>query len=181
MLEGWLATYYLLWGLLEEPRALYGINWEEQETEELITFVRQAMQEVNRRGIPLRPQKRVRITRTYRVFIDSTELKVRPLTKSILLLFLKHPEGIPLKEITSYREELAHFYRRVSKCSEPDEIETRINRIMDLFNNDLNVHIARVNRAIASLVDSASDYYQIAGVAGTPKRIPLDRKWVIWE
>ena len=180
MLEGWLAAYYLVWGSLEEPQALFGINWEEQETEELITFVRKAMQEVSRRGISLRPEKCVRVTRTYRVFIGSTELKVRPMAKSILLLFLKHPEGIPLKEITTYRRELAHFYRRVSKSSEPTEIESRVNRIMDLFNNDLNVHIARVNKAIASLVDSAGNY-QIGGVAGSPKRILLDRKWVIWE
>lgn len=175
-----MAAYYLVRGSLEEPQTLYGINWEEQETEELITFVRKAMQEVNRRGISLQAEKCVRITKTCRVFIGSTELKVRPMAKSILLLFLKHPEGIPLKEITTYRRELAQFYRRISKSSEPIEIESRINRIMDLFNNDLNVHIARVNRAIASLVDNAGNY-QIGGMAGTPKRIQLDRERVIWE
>ena len=181
MIAGWLAAYYLTWGTLEEPRPLYGINWEEQETEELITFVQLAMQEVKKRkSLPLLPQKTVRITRGLRVFVGSTELKVRPMAKSILLLFLKHPEGIPLKQITCYRGELSRLYGRVSRSSDPLEIEGRITRMMDLFNNDLNVNIARVNKALAALVDNAPQY-RIQGKAGDAKRIWLDRKWVIWE
>ena len=52
--------------------------------------------------------------------------------------------------------------------------------MLDLFNNEINVNIARVNRAVAALVDDAS-YYRIDGAAGHPKRIRLDRKRVIWE
>ncbi len=181
MIEGWLAAYYLTWGTLEEPCPLYGINWEEQETEELITFVQLAMQEVSKRGLELQaPLQTVRITRGLRVYIGSSELKIRPMAKSILLLFLKHPEGIPLKQITYYREELFRLYSRVSRSSEPHEIEVRITRMMDLFNNDLNVNIARVNKALAALVDNAPQY-QIQGKAGYAKGIWLDRKWVIWE
>ena len=102
------------------------------------------------------------------------------MAKTILLLFLKHPEGIALKQIATYELELAKIYRGVSRSSNPSEIENRVQRILDLFNNDLNVNIARVNRALAQLVDNAADY-QIVGIAGLPKRIPLDRKWVIWE
>lgn len=172
---------YLWWHRLEEPRVPYGLKWEEKETEELLTFVRLAMLEIERRGLNPRPlEQTVRITRGLRVYIGPQELKVRPMAKTVLLLFLRHPEGIPLKDIVDYREELAALYRRVSRCSEPVEIEKRILRILDLFNNDLNVNIARVNKAVAALVDDA-DHYLIVGSAGKPKRIPLDRKWVVWE
>lgn len=181
MQEGWLAIYYLLRVGLEDPQLPYGLNWEEKETEELLTFVRLAMREVQRRGVePHHLEVPVRITRQLRVYIGRQELKVRPMAKTVLLLFLRHPEGIPLKDIVDYREELAAFYRRVSRCSEPREIERRVMRILDLFNNDLNVNIARVNKAVAALVDGAGTY-QIVGQAGQPKRIPLDRKWVFWE
>ena len=181
MLEGWLAIYYLVRLGLEEAQAPYGVKWEEKETEELLTFVRLALREVERRGKVRRPVTQpVRITRSLRVYIGPQELKVRPMAKTVLLLFLRHPEGIPLKDIVDYRVELAAYYRRVSRCSEPGEIEKRVLRILDYFNNDLNVNIARVNKAVAELVDGA-ETYRIDGPAGQPKRIPLDRKWVVWE
>ena len=102
------------------------------------------------------------------------------MAKTVLLLFLKHPEGIPLKHISDYQEELTSYYRRVSRSSTREEIDRRVVKMMDLFNNELNVNIARVNRAVANLVDEASSYL-ITGDAGYPKSIPPNRKWVIWE
>ena len=180
-MEACLLFYYLSSGYLEDPQGRYGVQWEEQETEELLGFIKRAMQEVERRGIKVSPPlEKVRITRTLRVYLGQSELKIRPMAKTILLLFLRHPEGIPLKQIADYEQELAGLYRRVSRSSNPSEIEYRVQRLLDLFNNDLNVNIARVNRAVAQLVDNAADY-RIVGLAGSPKRIQLDRKWVIWE
>ena len=180
-MEACLLLYYLSSGLLEEPQGRYGVQWEERETEELLCFIRRATQEVERRGIKVSPPvEKVRITRTLRVYLGRNELKIRPMAKTVLLLFLKHPEGISLKQIADYERELAELYRRVSRSSNPGEIECRVQRLMDLFNNDLNVNIARVNGAVAQLVDDAADY-RIVGLAGSPKRLQLDRKWVIWE
>ncbi len=178
----WFAVYYLAQRALEEPPALYGTGWEERETEELLTFVRLAMKEVERRGVkaPLPQLESVRITRTLRIYIGQKELKVRPMAKTVLLLFLKHPEGIVLKSITDYQKELQMYYRRVSRSCDSSAIDQRVCRMMDIFNNELNVSIARVNSAIAKLVDKA-DKYQIGGAAGAPKRIGLDQELVIWE
>ena len=189
---GILALYYLLGrgSGLEEPGVLYGISWEEQETRELVSFVQRATQELQRRGLPtdVRPMKRlcgpepvkVRITRGYRVFIGPEELKVRPMAKTVLLLFLRHPEGIPLKGIWDYREELAAIYRKVSRSLEPAAIERSIGRILDIFSNDLNVNIARVNAAVATLVGDPVPY-RIEGAPGQAKTILLDRSLVVWE
>ena len=180
-MEGLLAIFYLIYPLLEEPQLPYGRSWEEYETEELVTFVRLALQEVERRSVRVIPGPQpVMVTRTLRVYIGERELKVRPMAKSVLLLFLRHPEGILLKNLVDYREELGMLYRKVSRSSDPHEIEKRIVRILDLFNNDLNVNIARVNRAVAGLVAEA-EKYQIGGESGGPKRIRLDRNWVVWE
>ena len=152
-----MLLYYLSCGGLEEPQGVYGARFEETETEELLCFIKRAVQEVERRGILLSPPiETIRVTKTLRVFVGRNELKIRPMAKTILLLFLKHPEGIALKQIASYESELAILYRRVSRSSSPAEIEYRVKRILDLFNNDLNVNIARVNRAVAALVDNAA-------------------------
>ena len=181
MIEGLLALYYLSSIQLEDPEVLYGINWEEKEAEELMAFLKLATKEIQRRHLVLKtPVNHVRITRNYRIYIGRQELKVRPMAKSVLLLFLKHPEGIILKDVNDYREELSLFYRKISRSDNPKEIERRIMRITDLFNNELNVNIARVNKALASMIDDAC-HYQITGEAGASKRIWLDRKWVTWE
>ena len=171
---------------LEEGAVQYGINWEEQETRELVNFIRQAQRELKRRGSgayapsygPM-PTK-VRITRGYRIFIGPEELRIRPMAKTVLLLFLRHPEGIPPKRIAEYREELAACYKRVSRSLEPEVIERSIGRILDYFSNDLNVNIARVNAAVDALVSDPLPY-RIEGTFGGCKTIRLDRSLVIWE
>lgn len=189
---GILALYYLLGRStgLEEPGVLYGISWEEQDTWELVSFIRQASRELRRRkassvadmpGRYMSPSPvSVRITRGYRVYIGPEELKVRPMAKTVLLLFLRHPEGIPLKCIVDYREELAAIYRKVSRSLEPAAIERSIGRILDIFSNDLNVNIARVNAAVETLVNDPVPY-RIEGAPGQVKTILLDRSLVVWE
>ena len=189
---GILALYYLLGRStgLEEPGVLYGISWEEQDTWELVSFIRQASRELRRRkassdadmpGRYMSPSPvSVRITRGYRVYIGPEELKVRPMAKTVLLLFLRHPEGIPLKCIVDYREELTAIYRKVSRSLEPAAIERSIGRILDIFSNDLNVNIARVNAAVETLVNDPVPY-RIEGAPGQVKTILLDRSLVVWE
>jgi hypothetical protein len=192
---GILSLYYLLesGSRLEEPGVLYGINCQEQQTRELVDFIRRASQELERRGRADasvwnssasgtygQQPSRVRITGGLRIYIGQEELKVRPMAKSVLLLFLRHPEGIPLKRIADYREELAGFYRRVSRSQEPETIERSIDRILDLFSNDLNVSIARVNAAVEVLAEEPV-LYRIHGAPGKAKTILLDRSLVVWE
>lgn len=174
--------------LLQEGTPLYNLSWEQQETWELIDFIRGAMREIRRREVPLKAEAvygqelvRIRITKGYRIYIGQQELKIRPMSKSVLLLFLHHPEGIPLKCISDYREELSGYYRRLSRSGDKEAIERSLTRILDLFSNDLNVNIARVNAAMGSLVGESRLYYQIGGASGSAKGILLDRSLVVWE
>ncbi len=180
-----IALYYFLPSkeerLLQERQEPYGWDWEEKETEELICFVRRARQEIERRKVVLSADiADIRITRQLRIFIGGVELKVRPMAKTVLILFLKHPEGIALKQIGNYEGELLLYYRRVMRSLEPNAARQRVKRILDLFNNDLNVNIARVNSAVSRLAGGNSEY-RIQGNAGQLKTIRLDRSKVHWE
>ncbi|MBR4775208.1 MAG: hypothetical protein IK008_03830 [Bacteroidales bacterium] len=180
---GILALWYLLAedSLLEEGGALYGVSLEEQETADLVAFVRRAQEELRRRKTPpVLPGQPVRITPALRIYIGEKELKLRPMAKTVLLLFLRHPEGIALKSIGDYREELGNLYRRVSRFQEPEVIERCIGRVVDIFENDFCVNISRVNAAVDALLEDPIPY-RIGGAAGLPKAIPLDRRMVKWE
>lgn len=184
--ESLLALYYLL-GVnqeqLEQPVTFYGRSIEEQETEELLAFVEMAKRELDRRDGLVRQtvgSARIRITRTLRIYVGSQELRVRPMAKTILLLFLKHPEGIVLKEIGDYYSEIRHYYRRVARSSSPEAIEQSVQRLIDICTNNLNLNISRANAAMAGLV-SEPDLYTIKGTAGRRKTIRLERSLVVWE
>ena len=176
-----LALLYLTGAALESPEGLYGDRIEEMETEELLSFVRRASQEMKRRGVRPPPlSQKVRVSRDLRIFIGPSELKLRPMAKSVLLLFLRHPEGIPLKQMASFEGELRSFYRRVSRSCDPSAIDGRVARMLDCFNNEVNVNIARVNAAVRALVEQPN-LYRIGGSHGGAKGIELDRTLVIWE
>lgn len=178
--------------VLEEPGDDYAGLLESSESEELISFVRLAVQELRRRRVAedrisqsVRREiaaHRIRVSRDLRVYVDSRELNMRPMAKSVFLLFLKHPEGIVLKDLWDYREELSGLYSRVSRSDDKGVIGKRIENLLDLCSNELNVNISRVNAAISAMVDDwERDSYTIAGRPGTPKTIPLDREFVVWE
>lgn len=183
-----LALYYLCTvggDVLESPGLFYGRSLEEQETSELAAFVEMASRELQRREKETLVRKTVgqagiRVTRTLRIYVGTKEVHVRPMAKCVLLLFLKHPEGIVLKSICDYSAELAFYYRKVSRSDNPEEIENRVQRLLDICTNNLNINISRANAALAGLVDEP-DLYTIKGTAGRAKTIRLSRSLVVWE
>lgn len=161
---------------LEEAGGPYGAS-EEAEARDLLSFIREA-----RERYPAPSPGLVRITRDLRVFIGRQELRIRPMAKTVLLLFLRHPEGILLKHISDYRAELAADYSRCMRSPDPEDVNRRIQRLLDIFSNELNVNISRVNAALSALVDpEKTQLYRVSGRAGSPKSIRLDRTLVIWE
>jgi hypothetical protein len=174
-----LALFFLSYqgsSALEEDSGSYGPA-EECEARDLLGFVRQASGRY-----PAPAPGLVRITRTLRIFIGPDELKIRPMAKTVLLLFLRHPEGILLKHISDYRAEMTADYRRCMRSLNPDDVDRRIQRLLDIFSNELNVNISRVNAALSALVAPEKEQlYRVSGRAGTPKSIRLDRTLVIWE
>lgn len=184
--ESLLALYYLIrvnQEQLESPATFYGKSLEEQETEELLAFVDMAKKELGRRDNLQRKvvgSAGIRITRSLRIYVGTQEVRVRPMAKCVLLLFLKHPEGIVLKQISNYYPELRYFYRRISRSGDPEAIEQSIQRLMDICTNNLNLNISRANAAMAGLV-SEPDLYTIHGPYGRPKTIRLSRSLVVWE
>ena len=68
------------------------------------------------------------------------------------------------------------------RSPDPEDADRRIQRHLDIFSNELNVNISRVNAALDALVaPEKQQLYRVNGRAGKPKSIPLDRTLVIWE
>lgn len=161
---------------LEIPPAEYSRTQEEVEAAELAQFVESAS------ALPVTPHlpsSVIRISRDLQIYIGNQELKLRPMSKAILLLFLLHPEGIELKRIADYEPELTRYYSRLSRSDDKGQISRSIGRVLDVFSNELNVNLSRVNSAISALEKDSR--YLVKGQHRKPKTIPLNRSLVIWE
>ena len=128
----------------------------------------------------------LRITRHKEIILDDfdhREVKMDALTKSIFLLYLKHPEGIRYKELCDHRSELEEIYLSISGRSDMDSIRKSIDDLTDpITSNSINEKVSRAKKAFREVVDvRIARFYYIDGRQGAAKRIALDRSLGIWE
>lgn len=128
----------------------------------------------------------LRVTQTYRIFIlggtTTSELVLRPLPKTIFILFLKHPEGIEFKELTLYREELLDIYSKVSPRLDSEGLERSVDLLLSRRSNSFREHQTRLSRALdLCLGPETAGVCKISGERGGLKSISLDRALVHWD
>ena len=113
---------------------------------------------------------------------EGTLLPLRPLVKALFILFLRHPEGIRLKERARFESELADIYSVILPNTDPQYREKRIRRMMDLADNSFSEKASVLNARLEELLPkSIADGYKIQGLNGHPRRIPLAELAVEWQ
>lgn len=134
---------------------------------------------------------RMQITRTGKIlltdFLDKDsgqpkEVKMDALTKMLYFFFLKHPEGVRVKEVGDYLAELMHLYMGITGRDGKDAIRASILGHVDPFGNGINVSMSRIKAAFKNQVEeSVARFYWVEGKGGEPYRVALDRDFVLWE
>ena len=129
--------------------------------------------------------ERIRVTKDYRILLPDrfdTEIQMRPLVKTVFLLFLRHPEGIRFGELQVYRGEMLDLYRGITRRAGGPEIEASIDRLVDPRDNSIHEKAANLAAALSRYFRPQELHaYTLTGKAGAPKRIRLDRALVAWE
>ena len=187
----------LMWRLLfpgvesavGESAADYGGMLERMEASELLALLEKVQERLNIIGNGLRTES----VEPVELFIDvhfnirmggadGSILALRPLVKTLFILFLKHPEGILLKQRDCYREELEKIYLTINPNTDRDDVKARIARLVDLQDNSFSEKASVLNARLAELLPEgiASDY-QIQGYNGCPRKIHLNPLMVHWE
>lgn len=129
-----------------------------------------------------RPLSRLVITKDWRIMLPdyNLEIKMEPINKAVYLLFLRHEEGIRIKELVDYQSELESLYAQFSH----DDIEKRkatIAKLVDPTNNSVNEKLSRIRESfVCRFEDDLARHYYITGARGEAKRIELSRKLVSW-
>ena len=113
---------------------------------------------------------------------DGPMLQLRPLVKTLFVLFLKHPEGILLKQRDTYRKELEKIYSTINPNTDRDDIRARVARLVDLQDNSFSEKASVLNARLEELLpEGIASNYQIQGNNGCPRKIRLNPLLVHWE
>ena len=115
----------------------------------------------------------------FRIFLpdfDNMEIEMTPLPKTLFILFLRHTDGILLKHIHDYKDELLKIYKLLSYKEDFFDIVESIDRICNPSDGSINEKISRIKEAfIKKMSIDTAKYYIITGERGQKKEIPLNR------
>ena len=93
---------------------------------------------------------RLYVDASFNIFLPmngNVEIEMEPLPKSIYLLFLRHPEGILLKNISDYRAELENIYCKVSRRKNPTVIQRLLSEVTNPISNMLHKNLSIIRAA----------------------------------
>lgn len=123
------------------------------------------------------------VNRDFKIFLpayNELELRFPPLLRTLYILFLNHPEGIVLKHISDYRNEIEDIYILIKPGGSDDLMTSSINELCDPLSDSLRQKLSKVNRIVRSSIlnPELAENYTIDGERGQAYRIKLDHSQV---
>ena len=171
-------------GVLEDPAVDYLAERVDEMDAAALLEAMELLQDRLRRLEPTFAE-RIRITRDRRIILPDrfdAEIRMRPLVKTVFLLFLRHPEGIRFADLRDYRNEMAALYGEISGRADKEALQRSIDRLVNPKDNSIHEKASNLAAALSRYFSPQQlPLYTLAGKAGEARRIPLDRNLVEWE
>lgn len=129
---------------------------------------------------------RLNITTSGKVILtdwsNGTEVKMDDLTKALYFFYLRHPEGVALKEVQTHEQEFMRYYSAITGRDDPRTIQKSVDNFLNPFGNNLNVSISRIKKAFKDIVgERIARFYYVDGRYAEPRKVAIDRDLVIWD
>ena len=128
---------------------------------------------------------RVSIKRNAAIILEDyggREIKLDDKTKALYFLFLRHTEGLSIKDLPQHTEELLDLYQSISGRDDPAAMRKTIENLCDPFQNNANISLSRIKKAFCeAFTPLLAKQYYVDGERGGLRSIALDRSLVNWE
>ena len=108
------------------------------------------------------------------------EVTMLPIDKAVYIFFLRHPEGVALKVLCDYRDELTDIYARVlGQRTLTKRQQSSVDFLCDPLNNSINEKLSRIRSAFRAVAhDSVANCYIIRGERGEKRSISLNEELI---
>jgi len=126
------------------------------------------------------------ITETFDIYLPDYKggmiISMTPLMKTIYLFFLRHTEGVAIKDLPDYRTELMTIYGKVSNSSDRQKQESSVNQLVMPYDNSINEKLSNIKKKFIDMMPKElAAFYYIFGSRANARKIQIDRKLVIWK
>ena len=186
----WMLLFSIEDGLLREPSEIdYAGMLEGLEAAELLALVREAQRRLMKMGVKndtdTQAPVELYIDKDYRIRMGGpagTPIPFRPLVRAVFILFLRHPEGILLKDRVRFRKELEDIYQEIAPNVDAEDRRRRVRKLTDLEDNAFSENLSVLNATLDRILPVSQVYnLKVQGNNGYPRRIPLSPLLVHWE
>ena len=109
------------------------------------------------------------------------EVELSHLTKSVYFLFLKHPEGINLKELENLKKELLTIYISVSNQLDHDKMIKSVEDVVNLETKAIYTHLSRIKSAFYKIMDAShANHYVVSGNGEENRKVLFNTNAIDW-
>ena len=179
----------------EERRELAGIEREREQALErikrdIVNYIvryhddpKELMGELLRGKMVVGQPGRVLVNGDMKIVLpeyDEMEVKMPAMSRTLYILFMKlrkqGMDGIVLKNIDQYRDDIIDIYNLVKPGARERRVAQSVDNLCDPLSDSLNQAISRVNRCIKSVITDKKlvEKYMITGTRGAKYGIALD-------
>ena len=112
--------------------------------------------------------------------LNNQEIRLNPLFKTLYLFFLKHQEGIRLKDMIYYKAELMSLYKKLSVIDESvAEMDAKIADMVNPHSGSFSQKKAKINKIIRDLLgEPLAGFYGIDGQPGEAFKINIPQNLI---
>ena len=163
------------------------------ETEAIVEQIKALLQELRAKGISedmidsmIGPGADYRVvvdSRGYLMLPDCQNMKIRltPMERSLYILLLRYPEGIPVDDLYLYYDELLKIYMSQTVYDDMDAAQEAVGALVDDYKTTLYTNISRIKKKLTDkLGQKAAAPLLITRTDGV-YRIPLKRELVSYR
>ena len=128
-------------------------------------------------GMEIKPLSTLEIDNLYNIRLPeyNKNIEMHTLPKTIYVFFLRHPDGIALKDLSDHRQELKQIYMTMTRQSiSHEEAYQKIDGLLDFTNGHLNQYICRISESFRKeLSYDLAKKYSIYGQRNGIRRVML--------
>lgn len=128
-------------------------------------------------GLEMKPLSTLEIDNLYNIHLPeyNKNIEMHTLPKTIYVFFLRHPQGVVLKDLSDHRNELKQIYMTMTRQSiSHEDAYQKIDGILDFTNGHLNQYICRISESFRKELSSdLAKKYSIDGQRNGIRRVLL--------
>lgn len=186
----WMLLFSMEDGFLRESSAIdYAGMLEGMEAAELLDLIKAARQRLVEIGVrndtDMQVPVELYIDKDYRIHMGGPAgepIPFRPLVRAVFILFLKHPEGILLKDRARFQKELEDIYQAIAPNVDAEDRRRRVRKLTNLEDNAFCENLSVLNATLERILPVSQVHdFKVQGNNGYPRRIPLSPLLVHWD